>query len=295
MATFRGLPIDGLAVQSVVRMPAGGFWSPRAYVLFPDMPPFCRVLAKIASGESVIMFEVWVPDEWNRKIVSTGNGGYSNMPNFGDMAYALSQGYAVVGGDTGHQTATPDDLEWGAGHPERILDWGTRSIHITAAPAKWIVAQLAGRAPQRAYYYGCSTAGHQGYAEMQRYPQDFDGIIAGAPANNRVRLNVGFLWQFLANHERGANGNQVIPASKLPVITKAVVAACDGADGVTDGVVDDPRACRFDPGIVECKAADGPGSAVSLSTAGGVLGSREYGRCGELHLPASLMCRTIRR
>ena len=112
------------------------------------------------------------------------------------MAQALTQGYATLGGDTGHQTATPEDLLWGVDHPERIIDWGSRSIHAIAGPGKRIAAALGGKPPRRAYFYGCSTGGHQGYAEIQRYPQDFDGVIAGAPGNNRLRLTAGFLWQF---------------------------------------------------------------------------------------------------
>jgi feruloyl esterase len=119
------------------------------------------------------------------------------------------------------------------------------------------VQRLTDAAPRRAYFYGCSTGGHQGYAEMQQYPQDFDGVIAGAPGNNRVRLNAAFLWQFLANRQRGDTAT-ILPASKLPVITKAVIDACDATDGVTDGVVDDPRACRFDPAQLQCSAEDGP-------------------------------------
>jgi Tannase and feruloyl esterase len=107
------------------------------------------------------------------------------------MAQGLAQGYAAVGGDTGHQTPTPDDLLWGVGHPDRIIDWGSRSIHATSVSAKSIASVLGGEPPRRAYFYGCSTGGHQGYAEIQRYPQDFDGVIAGAPGNNRVRLTAG--------------------------------------------------------------------------------------------------------
>jgi len=241
--TFAGLTLDNSQVVSAERDPGG----------------YCRVRANATPAKgSLINFEVWIPDTWNGKIVATGNGGYSNVPNYRDMTYALSQGYAAVGGDTGHQTATPDDLLWGVDHPERIVDWGTRSVHAIAAPAKRIVAAFVGRSPSRAYYYGCSTGGQQGYAEIQRYPADFDGVIAGAPGNNRVRLNAGFLWQFLANRHRGDEAHPIIPASKLPAITAAVVAACDARDGVADGIVDDPRTCDFDPAAVQCGAADEP-------------------------------------
>ena len=205
----------------------------------------------------MVNFDVWVPGTWNGKIVVTGNGGYSNVPAYRDMAYAMTQGYAAVGGDTGHQTPTPDDLLWGAGHPERIRDWGTRSIHAITVPAQRIVASVAGDPVRRSDYYGCSTGGHQGYAEMQQYPQDFDGVIAGAPGNNRVRLNAAYLWQYLSNHSP-ADGAEIVPASKLPSITRAVVAACDKNDGVADGVIDDPRSCGFDPESLLCREKDSP-------------------------------------
>ncbi|MEO5821921.1 MAG: tannase/feruloyl esterase family alpha/beta hydrolase [Vicinamibacteraceae bacterium] len=218
----------------------------------------CQVKATASSGPgSLITFEVWVPTAWNGKLVATGNGGFSNAINTGDMTHALSQGYAAVGGDTGHQGATPDDLLWGVDAPERILDWGTRSVHTILGPAKRIVEAVGGRAPRRTYFYGCSTGGHQGFALLQRYPQDVDGVIAGAPGANRVRLNAAFLARFLANHRPG-DAAPILPPAKLPIITRAVVAACDANDGVTDGIVDDPRACRFDPAVLACRAGDGP-------------------------------------
>jgi feruloyl esterase len=123
-------------------------------------------------------------------------------------------------------------------------------------PAQRMAATIGQNLLQRSYYYGCSTGGHQGYAEMQQYPQDFDGVIAGAPGNNRVRLNAAYLWQYLSNHLPD-DGSEIVPASKLPMITKAVVAACDKNDGVVDGVIDDPRSCRFDPASLRCRDQDG--------------------------------------
>ena len=221
----------------------------------------CRVQASVSAAPgSLIHFEVWIPERWNGKLVVTGNGGYGNTPSTRDMTQALAAGYAVIGGDTGHQTATPDDLLWGAGHPERIIDWGSRSIHAITEPGRRIVEVAGGAKVRRSYFNGCSTGGHQAYAEIQRYPQDFDGVVAGAPGNNRVRLNAGFLWQFLANRRRGDNGGTIIPASKLPMITGAIVAACDALDGVRDGIVDDPPSCRFDPAVLQCRGgSDGPG------------------------------------
>ena len=261
-AGLADLRLDGARVVAVTAVPAGDFTPPGAPRALAALPAFCRVQAVATpTTASLIRFEVWVPaaGAWNGKLVATGNGGYSPALGYADMASALRAGYAALGGDTGHQTANPNDLTFGVDNPEAIVDWGTRSVHAIAGPGKRIVAALQGRAPSRAYYVGCSTGGHQGYAEIQRYPEDFDGVIAGAPGNNRVRLNAGFLWQFLANRERGDPGTPILPAAKLPAITRAVVAACDARDGVRDGVVDDPRACDFDPAALRCAGPDAPG------------------------------------
>ncbi|HEX5084251.1 MAG TPA: tannase/feruloyl esterase family alpha/beta hydrolase [Blastocatellia bacterium] len=248
-ASLAGLKLDGLQTKFVTVTPEGSF-TPPGSPSGARLPAFCRVEAVVTTvSDSVINFEVWIPptESWNGKLVVTGNGGYSNALSYGEMARAVRQGYAAIGGDTGHQTSTPDDLLWGVGSPEKIIDWGSRSIHSITEAGKRIIEWMQGNPARRAYFNGCSTGGHQAYAEIQRYPKDFDGVIAGAPGNNRVRLNAGFLWQFLSNHNSNDDTTPIIPASKLPLITKAVVAACDRQDGVVDGVVDDPRSCDFDP------------------------------------------------
>ncbi len=253
---FQAVALAQTTVRDVSVVQAGTFRASASAPPLATLPSFCRVQASVhTSADSLVTFEVWVPERWNGKLVVTGNGGYGNVPSYRDMGNALLQGYAAAGGDTGHQTPTPDDLLWGDGHPERILDWGSRSIHAITGPAKRLAEHAAGISTRRAYFYGCSTGGHQAYAEIQRYPGDFDGVVAGAPGNNRVRLNAAFLWQFLANHERGSSA-PILPPAKLPMITRAVVAACDALDGVTDGVVDDPRRCRFDPASLLCKNGD---------------------------------------
>ena len=205
ITAFAGAAIDRTVVRSAGLVAADALPAQRQTPA-PKLPAYCRIEATVTtSADSRVNFEVWIPLDWNGKIVVTGNGGYSNALNVRDMGHALSQRYAAVGGDTGHQTPTPDDLLWGVDHPDRITDWGSRSIHAISGPARRIVEQVQGAQPRRAYFYGCSTGGHQAYAEIQRYPEDFDGVIAGAPGNNRIRLNAGFLWQFLANHQPGDN------------------------------------------------------------------------------------------
>lgn len=260
-AALASVQLAGATVTGAAPVAAGSY-TPTGGRPIANLPAFCRITAQATpSADSLINFEIWVPEgqAWNGKMVVTGNGGYSPALSTGDMAYAMRQGYAVVGGDTGHQSADPNEMFWGVDHPEKIRDWGTRSIHAITAPSRTLVEGLRAQAPSRAYYYGCSTGGHQGYAQMQRYPQDFDGVIAGAPGNNRTRLNVEFLHRYLSNRAPGTSGPVILTAAKANLITQRVVAACDALDGVSDGVVENPRACtsdRFDVASLQCTGAD---------------------------------------
>ena len=171
-ASMSALSIPGAAVTAASAVAAGSYTPPGGQAL-TNLPAFCRVDAQATpTSDSLINFQVWVPQgtAWNGKLVVTGNGGYSPALSYSDMAYAMRQGYAVVGGDTGHQSADPNDMFWGVGHPEKILDWGSRSIHAITVPAKQAVTALHAQAPRRAYYYGCSTGGHQGYARDAALP-----------------------------------------------------------------------------------------------------------------------------
>jgi feruloyl esterase len=260
--------LDAAALTGASEVAANAFVAPGASNPIANLPAFCRMQAKATpTTDSLINFEVWVPTSgWNGKMVTTGNGGYSPAISYSDMAYAMRQGYAVVGGDTGHQSSDPNEMFWGVGHPEKIRDWGTRSIHAITLPARQLVAGLQAKTVTRAYYYGCSTGGHQAYAEIQRYPDDFDGVIAGAPGNNRTRLNVEFLHRFLSN--RGANTNTpvILSSAKAASIASAAVAACDALDGVTDGVMEDPRQCtgtQFNVDAMTCA----PGQTTNCLTA----------------------------
>jgi feruloyl esterase len=260
-AALAGVQLAGAAVTGAAPVAAGSY-TPTGGRPIANLPAFCRITAQATpSADSLINFEIWVPEgqAWNGKMVVTGNGGYSPALSTGDMAYAMRQGYAVVGGDTGHQSADPNEMFWGVDHPEKIRDWGTRSIHAITAPSRTLVEGLRAQAPSRAYYYGCSTGGHQGYAQMQRYPTDFDGVIAGAPGNNRTRLNVEFLHRYLSNRAPGTSGPVILTAAKANLITQRAVAACDALDGVSDGVVENPLACtsdRFDVAGLQCTGAD---------------------------------------
>jgi feruloyl esterase len=267
-ASLVALPLEHAHVISATRVAAGPFTIPGTQLSAGPLPAFCRVRGEASSEPgSQIRFELWFPegDAWNAKLLVTGNGGYSPLLAYGDMAMALRRGYAVLGGDTGHQSNNPDDLTFVVGHRERMLDWGTRSIHAITGPGKSIAAALGAKPVRRAYFFGCSTGGHQGVAELEAYPEDFDGVIAGAPGNNRIRLNAGFLWQYRANHAPHDDSTPILTPASLALVTRAVVAACDANDGVRDGVIDDPRDCTWTPDAVKC--AEGGASATCLSPA----------------------------
>ena len=228
------------------------------------LPEFCRV-AGIATPtyDSEINFEVWIPTTtWNEKLLAFGNGGYTGAIPYRSMSDPMNRGYATLGGDTGH---VGSDMKFVVGHPEKMADWGYRSINAITKAAKAIISEYKGHTPKYSYYSGCSTGGHQGFAEAQRYPEDFDGIIAGSPGNNRTALNAAFLWMFIQNHNFGDNSNQITPNSKLPMVMNAAIEACDEIDGLVDGVIDDPRKCDFDPANLQCP--DGTDNDTCLTAA----------------------------
>jgi feruloyl esterase len=194
-------------------------------------------------ADSEIQFEVWIPagTAWNGKFQGVGNGGYSGAINYRSMAQALQAGYATASHNTGHYG---DDLKFAQGHPEKLADYAYRAVHVMTENAKLIVRVQTGRFADKSYFVGCSAGGHQALSEAQRYPEDYDGIVAGAPANNRIRQTFGFLWSWMALHRE--DGSLVVPKESLPLVTKAVVEQCDAADGLKDGLISDPRGCKVD-------------------------------------------------
>ncbi len=251
------LTIPDTAIASAVVSPSGPF-SPTGQggASARVFPAFCRVQAVARPvADSEIHIEIWLPaaEAWNGKLLGTGNGGYSGAVGYSDMERGLRQGYAVAGSDTGHNGG---DLKFGVGHPEKIADWAWRAVHVMTETAKLVVRSYYAKFPSQAYFTGCSTGGQQALTEAQRFPGDYDGIVAGDPGNNRVRLNIGFLWSWLAANR---DARPPIPSSKLSLLNKAAIAACDELDGIKDGIIGDPRACRFDPAVLQCKGVEDAG------------------------------------
>jgi feruloyl esterase len=218
-----------------------------------DLPPFCRVAGVIEpTSESHILFEVWLPlQNWNGKFAGVGNGGWAGSISYGALAEQIRRGYASASTNTGHQAAPGvNAARFAFDHPEQLIDFAYRAHHETALTGKALVRAAYGKPPERSYWIGCSSGGYEGLMEAQRFPADYDGIVAGAPANNWTRLMAGDLDGILAAFKDSTNN---LPPSALGVLHRGVLAACDRADGVADGVLEDPRRCRFDPLALECK------------------------------------------
>ncbi len=223
-------------------------------VPYKHVPAFCRVvvLAK-PSDDSNIRIEVWLPAAgWNGKLQGLGNGGFAGMIDYQELGAIVSRKYAVTATDAGH-SGSPVDASWALGHPEKVVDFGHRGVHEMTRVAKDVVQAFYGKIAQHAYFDGCSDGGREALMEAQRYPADYDGILAGAPANYWTALlsTAAKDTQFLTK-----DAASFIPPAKIPTIAAAVNAACDQLDGVRDGILNDPRQCHFDPATIQCKAGE---------------------------------------
>lgn len=248
-----GIAIPGVQITLAARIAEGAFTLPNAAPGAPvtPLPAFCRVAA-VAGTE--IRFEIWMPEQWNNKLLAVGNGGLAGSISYNAMVKPLRRGYATSSTDTGH-VGSSQDGDWALGHYQRVFDFADRAVHVMAQADQAILRAYYGAAPRHSYFNGCSQGGHQAFIAAQRYPNDFDGIIAGDPANNWTRHYVGgHLWDSLA-----LEGDAYIPPSKIPLIAAAVNEACDALDGIKDGVLNDPRRCHFDPATLLCKSADSAG------------------------------------
>jgi feruloyl esterase len=251
--SLANLTLPNITINVAESRPAGDFTPPGAKPL-ANIPGFCRISGGIKpSSDSDIGFEVWLPaSNWNGKFQGIGNGGYAGAIGFAGLASAVRNGYAAASTDTGHKDGGTS-ATWALNHPEKIIDFGYRAIHETATAAKALIRAFYGEPPKRSYFSSCSNGGRQALMEAQRYPGDYDGIIAGAPANYWTHLLSAAVSGVVATLAEPAS---YIPKSKLPAIQAAALAQCDGADGVKDRVIENPLACRFDPAPLLCKAEE---------------------------------------
>jgi feruloyl esterase len=248
-------PPDATIVSAAAE--AGSFESPKDGLgnTTKVILPFCRVVG-VAKSESAssIGFELWLPpaEKWNGRMLASGDLGHSGAPIYPSLNDALTRGFAALGDDLGHQS-NAFAMDWAVGHPERVRDWGHRAAHFSAVAAKAIIAAYYGASPKFSYFTGCSHGGGSALAEAQRYPDDYDGIIAGAFGSDWTGVSAAYVFEAQAALNDSASN---LSAPKLTLLNSAVIAACDAKDGVKDGILNDPRQCRFDPGVLQCKAGD---------------------------------------
>jgi hypothetical protein len=242
-------------IASAVEVPANSFKDPssQASTAVPH-PAFCRVQGVLKpTSDSNIGIEVWMPlSDWNGRLEQIGNGGFAGVFWYGFMLPELRRGFAIAATDDGHKDPKTDQ-NWAINHPEKVIDFGYRAVHVTDIRAKEIINAFYGQAPRYSYFNGCSDGGREALMEVQRFPEDFNGIIAGAPANLWTHLATAVVWDEQALLDKPAS---YIPASKLPALQAAALQACDGLDGVKDGLVEDPQVCHFDPSVLLCKTND---------------------------------------
>jgi tannase/feruloyl esterase len=235
-ARLMTLSLPDTVISSAAMVPAHG-----------EAPAYCKVLGGV---ERVILFEIDLPaTTWNGKFFYAGGGGYNGtIPT---LAHALVRGYAAAGSDTGHRGE-----HWDASalynNPQAQINYAYRGAHLVTAIGKEVVKAFYGRAERRAYFMGCSNGGKMGLMAVQRYPADFDGVVAGGYVADRTKLMMMFDWT-----QRALLGAE-IPPHKVPAMAKATLAACDARDGLEDGVIDRPDRCKFDPIVLTCHGADGP-------------------------------------
>jgi feruloyl esterase len=251
------LKLPNVTVTMAQEVAAGAFTAPAARggrgggPNYSDLPAFCRVAATLKpTPESDIKMEIWMPAAgWNGKFQMTGNGGWNGNVDVNAIAAGLRRGYATASTDTGHE---------GGGGPwmasrEKWIDYGHRAVHETTVVSKALVNAFYGNAPRFSYFTGCSAGGRQALKAAQMYPADFDGIVAGAPAAS-VTGRAAFATWIAQNNLK--TPDSFIPPAKYPAINNAVLDACDALDGAIDRLIENPRACKFDPQVLACKAGD---------------------------------------
>jgi feruloyl esterase len=255
--------LANVTITAAEAVPAGPFQVQSPVPGGPPPPPvtlptYCRIAAVLTpSADSHIEMELWMPTaDWNGKFEAVGNGGFMGAISYSAMTAALREGYATAASDTGHKGGS---ASFALGHPERRIDFAYRAVHEMTVKSKALIAAYYGRQARLAYWNGCSTGGRQGLKAAQRFPEDFDAIVAGAPANYETHLHA---WTVALAMNVIKDDKNILPASTYPILNQAVLAACDAQDGVKDGLLNDPRQCHFDSSTLLCS---GSGAANCLT------------------------------
>ena len=263
------LKLADTTIETAQTIPAGDYTTSDK-VTHKGMPGFCRILASVKDApDSDIRIEMWLPKEgWTGVFHGNGNGGYGGIFDLGypGMEAAVKRGYASANTDMGTAPSNPLDGDPLIGHPQKWKDWGSLSTHVMAVVAKEIAKAFYGEAPKRSYYTGCSTGGQQGLIEAEYYPDDYDGVLIGAPVVSRTWGHAAVAWDYIAaNREPGHKLSDV----KLTLLHKAAVAACNSkSNGLkSDPFIADPTACDFDPGTLACHGSDSDNCLTSAEIA----------------------------
>jgi len=241
---LQSTPIPGVTVAATELVPRGRYTLPdmsNTATAAIDLPEYCRVTATARpTPDSAIEIEVWLPViDWNGKLLGTGNVNWCGGVNPLQMALGLREHYATAGTDRGHKGCAPEPTLATAA---RMEDFGFRAVHVMTTTAKTLTSTYYGRPPAHAYFVGGSSGGGEALMEAQRYPEDYDGIVAGAPTNNWVRAMAAGLWS--------AQVATALTRPKIQLLNRAVLAACDSIDQI--GALDDPRQCTYDPEALRC-------------------------------------------
>jgi feruloyl esterase len=244
MACEALIDLPNVTITRAVSRPASG-----------TTPAHCYVVGTLDARIRFHM-QLPLPENWNGRLLNIGDGGKDGMLNFAD--HRLAQGYAVANSNSGHDIGAEPRATFAHEDLASMIDFGHRAVHLTAVVSKTVVRLFYGRNATRTYFEGCSTGGRQGLMEAQRYPDDFDGIVAGAPVYDYQRLNVSHVWLAQRIFADNLAGNLAFdkdgdgtPESltKIEMLKHAVLEHCDAADGIKDEVIDDPPSCRFDPAV----------------------------------------------
>ncbi|KAA6465499.1 tannase/feruloyl esterase family alpha/beta hydrolase [Acidobacteria bacterium AB60] len=250
-AAIKDLKLEGTTITVATEV-SGSLELPGMAPL-EGLPGFCRVAGVLSpNADSRIHFEVWLPEkDWNGRLLGTGNGGFAGQIYYPQLAAYLKRGFAVAGSDAGHQ-AENTDATWAYEHPEKVKDFGWRAVHQMTEHAKQVIQAYYGKLQSKSYFDACSDGGREALMEAQRFPEDYDGILAGAPANAWSTM----LAAGIRAMQKLGDPQSYIPDGKLPFIQAKALEACDTLDGVKDGIVSNPAACKFDPSVLLCKGED---------------------------------------
>jgi len=259
-----GVVLEGTTITFAQPITEGSFTPAGAPNAITSLPPFCRVAGVIRpTSDSNILFEVWLPLKgWSGRFVGIGNGGWAGNVNYVGLAAQIRRGNVTGSTDTGHAGESDlDQAKFAYQHSERLIDFAWRSVREMTLKAKALTRAFYEKHPDHSYWVGCSTGGKQGLMEAQRFPDDYDGILAGAPANNWTRLMHATFDVTVA----GLDSAGRLTPDDLQLLNRAVLGACDRVDGVEDGVLEDPRRCRFDPASLQCQLGSAPGTCLTAA------------------------------